>query len=306
MQRFDYAGSVALVTGASRGIGASIVRELAQRGSAGLVLTARTRQDLEALTTEIRAQHSNLRIEIITADLSDPEAPAAIKAETDRMGLTIDLLVNNAGFGSFGPFETLDLQKESDMIAVNVAALVTLTRLYLPGILAQGRGGVLNVGSTAAFQPVPYMSTYGATKAFVQSFSEGLWAENQDLKNDVRIVCLCPGGTETNFGHAIGVPRTTFEKAPHTTPEEVASRGLDALDRGELYAVVGALNYVGTLLSRVFPRSVTARVSAEIFRPEERKTTGAGGVNRPLIGALLGVAAAGALVFGLSRVRAGN
>lgn len=305
MGKFDYANSGALVTGASRGIGAALVQELAARGISQLILTARTQNDLEILAAELHEKSPNIRVEIIPADLAEPDAPTFLKAETDRRGLTVDLLVNNAGFGSYGPFETLSQNNEQDMIQVNVRALVGLTGAYLPEMVQRGHGGILNVGSTAAFQPVPYMTTYGATKAFVQSFSEGIWAEMQDLENDVRVVCLCPGGTETNFGNAIGVPRATFEKAPHTTPEEVAVVGLDALDRGDMYAVVGALNYVGSLIPRVCPREAVAQISGAIFRPAERPTPHPLGIPTSLlIQATAGIAAVGAALAAFSVYRA--
>jgi short-subunit dehydrogenase len=289
---FDYSNSAALVTGASRGIGAAIANELAARGIRHLALVARSKDDLETLATEIFSKHET-SVEVITANLSDEDAPAAVKAETDRRGLTVDLLVNNAGFGSHGFFEQLPAEKERDMVAVNVAALVALTRLYLPDMVERGRGGVLNVGSTAGFQPVPYMATYGATKAFVQSFSEALWAENRDRGNDVRVVCLCPGGTETNFGAVVGNERGRFESLPPSTPQEVAKAGLDALDRGAPFVVVGAMNYAGTLLPRLFPRATVARISGSLFRP---RAAGERGPSRIPRGLLIGT---GTLAAGL-------
>jgi short-subunit dehydrogenase len=261
---FDYANSEALVTGASRGIGASLARELAARGIRRLILVARSKDDLEQVAQEIWEAHET-PVEVIAADLSDEDAPDAVFAECMRRGVSVDLLVNNAGFGSHGYFDTLSEAKEQDMVAVNVASLVALTRLFLPGMVERGWGGVLNVGSTAGFMPIPFMATYGATKAFVQSFSEALWAENRERGNDVRIVCLCPGGTETNFGD--GMHRGHFEEMINSTPEEVAMVGLDALERGAPYAVVGGINYAASLLPRVLPRGAMARLAALIVRP---------------------------------------
>ncbi len=305
MGKFDYANSVALVTGASRGIGAAIVRELAKRSISQLILTARNHTDLKILAAELGSEYPDLRVEIIPADLSHADAPRLLKAETDRRGLTVNLLVNNAGFGSYGPFENRNLDNEQDMIQVNVTALVGLTGLYLPDMVQRGRGGILNVSSTAAFQPVPYMTTYGATKAFVQSFTEGIWLEMQDLGDDVRVVCLCPGGTETNFGNAIGETRAAFENVPHTTPEEVAIAGLDALDRGEMYRVVGGLNYAVSLTPRLCTRETSARISGAIFRPAKRRTAPRFGMSRSLLlQTVVGVAAVGAAIFALSTSRA--
>lgn len=301
MGPFDYTGSTALVTGASRGIGAALVRELAAREIGGLVLTARSEGDLKALAEEIAAAHPGTRVEIIAADLSDPVAPEQIKAETDWRGLSIDLLVNNAGFGTAGYFEEQDPQREQAEIAVNVSSLVLLTRLYLPEMRRRKRGGVVNVGSTAGFQPVPYMATYGATKAFVLSFSEALWVENRDRKGDVRVVCLCPGGTETNFGEHIH--RGKFEGTPQSTPAEVAKAGLGALDRGAPFVVVGAANYVGTLGARFLPRAAVAKIAGSLFRPEDAsgKADGNGRLARNLALGAAGVAAAVGVALAVRR-----
>ncbi|MBC8104356.1 MAG: SDR family NAD(P)-dependent oxidoreductase [Cytophagales bacterium] len=265
---FPYPQSAALVTGASRGIGAAIARELARRGIAALALTARTAADLDRVADEIRSAFPATRIEVIAADLAEPDAPAFLKAETDRIGLSVDLLINNAGFGSYGLFDESESARNTAMVEVNIAALVKLTHLYLPEMRARGRGGILNVASTAAFQAVPYLAAYSATKAFVLSFSEAVWAETQEWNppaSDVRVVCLCPGGTDTNFGD--GMDRGRFENGPQSTPEEVAVGGLDALDRNASYVVVGLSNYVGTLGSRLLPRARMARMTASMFRP---------------------------------------
>ena len=267
---FDYGNSTALVTGASRGIGLELAHELAARGIGRLILVARTADDLYKVNEKIAA-HYGTPVEIIVSDLAAEGATEALYAETERRNLTVDLLLNNAGFGSHGHFESLPLEKERAMIAVNIAALMALTRLYLPGMVTRGRGGIVNVGSTAGFQPVPYMATYGATKAFVQSFSEAIWAEMQDNDSDVRVVCLCPGGTETNFGAALGAKRGQFETMKMESPVTVAKAGLDALETGQPYIVVGALNYAATLAPRLFPRAAVARISGSLFRPADAR-----------------------------------
>lgn len=297
---FEWEAGAALVTGASRGIGAEIARQLAQRGTKTLILVARSEADLQKLASEIRTTYPETRIEIVPADLAQPDAPRALKAETDRRGLPVHLLVNNAGFGSHGNFETRDASGEQDMVAVNVSALVTLTRLYLPEMVARKTGGVLNIGSTAGFQPVPYMTTYGATKAFVQSFSEALWAEMQDRATDVRVVCLCPGATATNFADKLD--RGKFENSKKDSAEEVARVGLDALDKTGPFAVVGGANYVVSLGYRIMPRAMMARFVAGMFRPTdadtETSTAGRAGKKAGLV-----IAAAGATALILAALR---
>jgi short-subunit dehydrogenase len=296
---FDYASSTALITGASRGIGAELARQIADRGANTLVLVARSQEDLDTLSEELYARYQT-HVEIIVADLSDAAAPAAIKEETDRRGLHIDLLVNNAGFGSYGLFEELDPAHEQSMIAVNVASLVALTRFYLPEMVRKGRGGILNVASTAGFQPVPFMSTYGATKAFVLSFSEALWAEAQEREgDDVRVICLCPGNTESHFADNLKERRGRFENVPASSAEDVARGGLDALDQDASYRVVGGMNYAGTLAIRAAPRAAVARVSASLFRPIKEKESGVS-YRRTLAAGLAiaaGVAAGGYAVY---------
>ena len=300
---YDYARSTAaLVTGASGGIGEAIARALAARGVRTLVLVARSGDRLNALASELRAGHG-LRAEVVVADLGDAGAPARVKAETDARGLAVDLLVNNAGLGSYGYFDEQNAAREQEIVAVNVAAVVALTRLYLPEMVARGDGAVLNVASTAAFQPVPFMTTYAATKAFVLSFSEALWVENRG--RGVRVVCLCPGKTETDFAEHLEGDRGRFERLRQSTPEEVAEGGLRGLDRNASFVVVGPANYAGALAGRVLPRAVAARVAGALFRPlPERAAVAparmvAGGM------AALGLAA-GALLLGYARRRRGS
>lgn len=284
---YDYKGSVALVTGASWGIGESLARQLAERGIAGLVLVARSEGRLEALAAEIRERYG-ARVAVIAADLSDPDAPERIRAEVAARDLAVDLLVNNAGFGSYGPFAAQDVRREKEMVAVNITAVVALTHAFLPMLTARGRGAILNVASTAAFQPIPYMATYGATKAFVLSFSEALWAENRE--RGLRVVCLCPGGTATNFHQGLEGERGRFERLPQHTPDQVARAGLDGLDRDALCVIVGTVNYIGTLLVGLLPRAAVVGISAVLFRPVSAATRGGyrtAGLAALLVGAAL-------------------
>ena len=289
---YSYAQSTALITGASRGIGAALARLLAARGVPTLVLTARNEGDLLALATEIKGKHGT-RVEVVVADLADGDAPAAIKRETDRRGLCVDLLINNAGFGTHGLFDETDARQSHDMITVNVEALVALTHEYLPAMIATNRGSVVNIASTASFQAVPFMSVYGATKAFVLSFGEGLAREMDERGADgVRIVTLCPGGTQTNFGD--GMLRGQFEGAKQDTPERVAEETLLALDRGDAVRVVGATNYAMTLAPRLLPRGVITKIAGDIFRPAglARRSVAAPDGLKVLVGlAVVGLAA---------------
>ncbi|HEY6236260.1 MAG TPA: SDR family oxidoreductase, partial [Candidatus Elarobacter sp.] len=187
--------STALITGASSGIGEAFARALAARGE-DLVLVARSAERLEALAAELSAKHG-VRAHVLPADLSDPKAVDALVAELTARGLTVTTLINNAGFGTHGEFASLDAARERDEVIVNVLAPVQLTHALLPAMVARKSGAIVNVGSTASFQPVPYMAVYGATKAFLLSFSEALAEEVR--AHGVRVVALCPGQTDTAF-----------------------------------------------------------------------------------------------------------
>ena len=255
---------VALVTGASAGIGVEFAKRLAERGY-DVILSARRRERLVELAARLRAEHGDVRVEVIVADLSLPVAPAQIVAETARLGLHVDLLVNNAGFGTHGRFEALDADRERCEIAVNVAALVALTHAYLPAMLERGSGGVINVASTAAFQPVPYMSVYGATKAFVRSFSEALHEEVRT--RGVRVLALCPGPTATEFFTSdVAAPR-----GPVRTVREVVTTGLRAYDAAVPLAIDGPSNRLLIALSSLIPRRWVTQMAGRIMHPATAK-----------------------------------
>lgn len=297
---YDYSGSTALITGASRGIGAEIARELAARGAPTLILVARSREDLERLAEELYATYQT-RVEVIAADLAEPDAPERIKEETDRRGLHVDLLVNNAGFGYHGYFEESEMEREGNMVAVNAAAPVKLTRLYLPEMTARQGGAIVNIASTAAFQPVPFMATYGATKAFVLSFSEALRVENE--AKGVRIVCVCPGGVETGFDFGTSKSRGRFENTRMSSPEEVAAASLEALEKNASCTVVGTMNYIGTFAPRLLPRTVIARITGAIFRPLSEQPDSGGSRRKIVAGAAFAVALGAAALVAVRRGR---
>jgi short-subunit dehydrogenase len=251
---------IALVTGASSGIGRAFAEGLGERGY-DLIVTARRRDRLEELSASLRARHSGIRVEIIVADLTETAAPDAITHEVERLGMNVDVLVNNAGYGTHGHFETLPLERERGEITVNVASLVALTAAFLPGMLERGNGGVINVASTAAFQPVPYMAVYGATKAFVRSFSEALHEEVH--ARGVRVLALCPGPTATEFfDTSVAAPR-----GPIRTAREVVKTGLRAYDKGVPVVLDGANNTVMIALSNLLPRRWITKITGRIMRP---------------------------------------
>jgi len=232
---------LALVTGASSGIGREFALQLAARGH-DLVLAARNAAALESLAAELRAGHGVEAVTVVT-DLSLPGAGTALAAEVAGRGLTVDVLVNNAGLGLGGAFAENDPAALTGMVQLNVVALTELTRALLPGMLARGRGRVLNVASTAAFQPGPLMAAYYATKAYVLSLSEALSEEVRG--SGVTVTCLCPGPTRTAFEDRAGVGGSRLFKGGMVKVMDasaVARIGLDALFRGRRVAVPGLLN----------------------------------------------------------------
>jgi len=258
-------GKWALITGASAGIGTALARELAAGGT-NLVLTARRRDRLAGLAAELSAKH-NIRTLVCVADLAQPLGPQQIFSFTEEKNIAIDLLVNNAGFGAYGEFHKVPLDRLVDMTQVNVTAVVHMTHLYLPGMIARGKGDILIVASTAAFQAVPYISAYAATKAFDLYFAEGLAEEVRQY--GVRVCALCPGSTETEFFQVAG-QRNHTRRAPETA-EKVAHVGLAGLAAGKSSVISGFKNWMGAETVRLVPRRMVARIAAGIFRPKEKQ-----------------------------------
>jgi short-subunit dehydrogenase len=253
----------AVVTGASSGLGRGLAARLADRGMS-VVLAGRNETRLDEVADQIRRAAPRVQVETVAADLSTPSGVAAL---LDRVGdRPIEVLVNNAGFGSYGPFVEADADREADEVAVDVSAVIALARAFLPGMLARGSGGILNVASTIAFQPAPYQAVYGASKAFVLSFSQALWAEARAA--GVTVTALCPGPTRTGFVDALGadVGHTAIYRRLGD-PEPVIEAGLRALDKGRAVVIVGARNNVVALSGRFLPREWLTRVSARLLRP---------------------------------------
>jgi short-subunit dehydrogenase len=256
----SFAGTTALVTGASKGIGRAYALELARRG-ADLVLVARSTAPLDELAAEIRAAHG-VQAEVIGADLADAAGPRAVADAVADRGLTIDLLVNNAGSGAVGPFFERPFAPNSQSVALNVTGLMELTNLFGREMVARGAGGIINVASTAAFQPTPYMASYGATKAFVLSFTESLAEELRGT--GVRIMAAHPGPVATGFFDGTTV---TTHAGLTDSPESIAVRTLDDFMRGRAASYPGrAVHRLTTLVARVLPRRTTARAYAALSR----------------------------------------
>ncbi|NET41908.1 SDR family oxidoreductase [Okeania sp. SIO2B3] len=255
----------ALITGASSGIGEIFAKELASRKT-NLVLVARSEDKLQQLANQLQSQYQ-IQADVIIQDLTAPAATNSIFETVFQKGLNIDLLVNNAGFGDYGNFTERTLEKQVNMIQLNITALVELTHLFLPRMQQNKSGAIINVSSIGGFQPLPYMSVYGATKAFVLSFSEALWAENQD--SGVKILALCPGPTESEFFQRAEFPKSVggASMSKLTPTEEVVKDALQALEKNQSNAVTGGfLNQVIVNASRFFPRETLVSVVEKQFR----------------------------------------
>jgi short-subunit dehydrogenase len=255
----------ALVTGASSGIGVAVARQLAA-GGAHLVLTARRVNRLDELSRELRNAHG-IRTEIFPADLAAPDAPEKIYSFTRDKGIAIDLLINNAGFGQYGEVTRVEPRRLLDMVQVNCTAVVYLTRLFLGDMVQRRRGDVLILASTAAFQAVPYISTYAATKAFDLWFAEGLAEEMKPY--GIRVCALCPGSTESEFHAVAGQER--FTSKHQESADKVARTGLKALAAGKSYVISGLSNYLGAQSQRAVPRRMVTRIAAGMFRPDQKR-----------------------------------
>ena len=249
-----------LITGASTGIGAAFARKLAARGR-NVLLVARSEDKLIALCNEL-GRLTSIRAQYVALDLQQPDAAAQLFEETKKRELVIDMLINNAGFGSMGDFVKLDLNRELEIIQLNIKALVDLTYRFLQPMRDRKQGTIINVASTAGFQGVPYMATYAASKAFVLSFSEALWDENR--AHGVHVMALCPGVTETNFFEASGMDRPPMRTIQ--TPEEVVETALRALSHQKPAVISGWTNWFTVEAERFFPRSFVIKVAGKALR----------------------------------------
>jgi short-subunit dehydrogenase len=250
----------ALITGSSGGIGEDFAVEFAKRG-ANLVLVARREDKLAQLRTRLLQANPGLTIDIVAADLSIPGSAADLAAEVAKLGRRIDILINNAGVGSHGDFVRQDVAGNSAQIQLNCVTLVELTGLFLPAMTKAGHGLVINVASTAAFQPTPGMAVYGATKAFVLSFTEALWQETKST--GVRVFALCPGATETEFFARTG---EEFLTSGRQTSQQVVDVAMAAIDKSTPTVISGLRNALLANGSRFAPRKVLLAVSQHIMK----------------------------------------
>jgi short-subunit dehydrogenase len=252
------ANATAVVTGASSGIGAELARGLAARGH-GVTLVARREDALRKLADELSSAHG-IRADVVAADLADPAARDRLAAELERLDLEVDVLVANAGFGSYGAFIAADRDREIEQIRVNGEAVVDLAARWTPGMVERGAGAVLVTASVAGFQPLPGNATYSAIKAFALTFAEALHAELRPA--GVTVTALCPGPVRSGFqaasgaeAYADGLPGIMFRSV-----EDVAAAGLKGLERGRRVVVPGAPNRIGALLGRFSPRPVVLKL----------------------------------------------
>jgi len=263
MPPFDFAGTTSLVTGASSGLGAEFARQLAARGS-DLVLVARSADRLAALADELQARH-RVTVTTLPADLSLADEISRVAAFTATT--EVNVLVNDAGFGTYGNFADMDAGREHGEMMVNAVAAVDLTHAVLPGMLARRSGGVITVASSIAFQPSPWQAVYGATKAFCLSFSEALWAETRG--GGVRIVVLCPGPVATGYLASLGDQRATSSVIYRRTadPADIVRAGLRGFDRDAMTVIPGLRTRFLAQGYRYFPRTVMARMAGRLLAP---------------------------------------
>jgi hypothetical protein len=249
-----------LITGASSGIGCELAKLFAADKS-NLILVARRHDKLDELAAELRRQHG-VEVRVLAKDLADPNSPQSIFDTLTGEGATVDVLVNNAGFGAAGPVAALPLEKQLEMIQVNVTALTHLARLFLRAMIKRRSGGILNVASTAAFQPGPYMAVYYATKAYVLSFSEALAEELAGT--GVVVTCLAPGPTATGFAAAADVEKKLLFRLGTADARTVAQAGYRGFRRGRLLVIPGLKNKLAAFSVRLAPRSWVRKIAKRL------------------------------------------
>ena len=269
----SFRGRTVLVTGASSGIGEAFCRNLAKRGS-NLILVARSADKLEHLAETLSCQH-NVDLSCIPIDLAKVNSSQDLFDQVQDAGLSVDVLINNAGFGYWGNFEFASLQDYQNMVNLNVRSMVSLSYLFLPSMLEKKCGGIINVGSVVGLQPVPYGSVYVGTKAFVLQYSESLWGEYR--RKGITVTALCPGTTKTNFFN-VSIPDQQLRESRMLnmpkghSPDFVAEVGLNQFLRGKSQAIPGKVNYLVAQASQLLlllARSLAIRITASLFDPKK-------------------------------------
>ncbi|HEY4396232.1 MAG TPA: SDR family oxidoreductase [Acidimicrobiia bacterium] len=251
---------VALVTGASSGIGSAFAHALAARGD-DLVVVARDDTRLEELAAALEKEHGT-DVEVLASDLTTKKGMGVVEARLESAEPPIDLLVNNAGMGTFGKFSELPRETEARVIRLNVLALAQLSHAALPGMIERGRGGIINVSSLAGHQPTPLNATYGGTKAFVTSFSHAL---HEELRGTgVKVTVVCPGFTRTEFQERAGLDSGSVPSFMWQKPEAVVEAALRAYEHGRAVCVPGALNQAGAIFSSALPAGITRRIAGAV------------------------------------------
>ncbi len=254
--------ATALITGASSGIGFELAKVMA-REKMDLILVARSLDKLEDLKKQLAS--FNRRVDVISMDLSVPGAASELYKKTQSLGLTVDCLVNNAGFGEFGEFYKIDRQRQADMIHLNITALTELSHLYLANMVQKKSGHIINIASTAAFQPGPRMAVYFATKAYVLSFSEALSEELSDT--GVHVTAICPGPTESGFADAANLGTSDlFKNKSVPTSKDVAEFTWKAMQNKQVVAVHGLTNFLLAQSNRLAPRSLVRKIAKKVLK----------------------------------------
>jgi short-subunit dehydrogenase len=259
-------GKTVLITGASNGFGMEFAKLFAQDGY-NLILVARSTERLKKIGYQLQDEHQLEHVCIITSDLTRPESPQEIYDEVKKSGITVDVLVNNAGAGVHGHFHETDLEREQAIIQLNANTPVALTKLFLQDMKRRNEGKILNVASVVSYMPSPLMAIYGATKAFVLSFSEALSNELKDT--NITVTALCPGASNTMFFRRAGAAHTRAANGPLSEPAEVARDGYKALMNGETKIVSGLMNKVQTTASGILPDTATAAAMRKLMEEEE-------------------------------------
>lgn len=260
MKKLNFENTTILITGASSGIGKEFAKQLASKG-AKLILTARTYSDLTNVAEELESKNANIWIKTIPADLSEISGPKKLFGEINDLGLSVDYLINNAGVGKFCEFSGENFETYHKMLMLNINALVELTYLCLPTMINKNSGGIINVASIGSFQPLPYQTVYGASKAFVLSFSEALTGELLDT--NIRVMALCPGATESRFMENANADTSNMKLAPAS---KVVSSALMAYAKNRMYTVSGKANYLVSLIPRLVSRKMTVKIVANMLK----------------------------------------